>query len=381
MSTITNEMLDQWVDDKLKDGTPSPVALHLKQKLLPIEGEGGVIFPPTYADIGYNIDTLSDGTKVATIDSVGSQANRMEPMFMLPDYAALVPQIEIKYDGNRKVSIFEVGHRLGDALIRSTNLKDEVQQAFKTLLDIGNAQAIAKLAPTSLVFGVWDSRDTQAKLPRLVQSVIRAWGVDELTRSAQYNPPIDYSANDVFSDEEKAKQEGDPKSPLAKRGFVHVPSTNAPGGIISNRIEQDITVNLVALRRIQAVGEEETKKLRRYLLGLSLVAATAPLDGFLRQGCLLTPAPDVSSSWKLVKRNGQREDIALTHEVAKLYAKKVAEAFVVGKSKSGDEAIKFDKDAAKKDAAEGNKKAAGKAKSGKGRKNETEQTEETAAGE
>ena len=52
-----------------------------KQKLLPVEGEGGVIFPPTYADIGYNIDTLSDGTKVATIDSVGSQANRMEPIF------------------------------------------------------------------------------------------------------------------------------------------------------------------------------------------------------------------------------------------------------------------------------------------------------------
>lgn len=373
------KFFDSWVEPN------GPVALHLKQKLLPVEGEGGVIFPPTYAmgenKSPYNIDTLSDGTKVATIDSVGSQANRMEPIFKLPDYVALVPQIEIEYGDSRKVSIFEVGHRLGDALIRSTNLKDEAQQAFKTLLETGNAQAIAKLAPTSLVFGVWDSRDTQAKLPRLVQSVIRAWGVDELTRSAQYNPPIDYSANDVFSDEEKAKQEGDPKSPLAKRGFVHVPSTNAPGGIISNRIEQDITVNLVALRRIQAGDEEETKKLRHYLLGLSLVAATAPPDGFLRQGCLLTPAPDAPSSWKLVKRNGQHEDIALTHETAKSYAKEVAEAFVVGKSKSGDEAIKFDKGAAKKDAAEGNKKAAGKAKGGKGKKTETEQTEEAAAGE
>jgi CRISPR-associated protein Csb1 len=371
---LTN-LFDSWIEP---DG---PVALHLKQKLLPVEGEGGVIFPPTYADIGYNIDTLSDGTKVATIDSVGSQANRMEPMFKLHDYANLVPQIEIEYGDGRKVSLFEVGHRLGDALIRSTNLKNEAQQAFKTLLETGNAQAIAKLAPTSLVFGVWDSRDTQAKLPRLVQSVIRAWGVDELTRSAQYNPPIDYSANDVFSDEEKAKQEGDPKSPLAKRGFVHVPSTSAPGGIISNRIEQDITVNLIALRRIQAGDAEGTQKLRRYLLGLSLVAATAPLDGFLRQGCLLTPAPDGPSSWKLVNRDGKREDIALTHEAAKLYAGKVAEAFVVGTSKSGNDAIKFDKDAAKNDAAEGNKKAAGKAKGGKGRKTETEQPEETTAGE
>ena len=77
------------------DGDQGPVALHMKQKLLPVEGDGGVIFPPTYADIGYNIDTLSDGTKVALIDSVGSQANRMEPIFKRAPYSELVPQIEI----------------------------------------------------------------------------------------------------------------------------------------------------------------------------------------------------------------------------------------------------------------------------------------------
>src|SRR6516165_8157390 len=76
MTTLSAETIDKWADDP-----NGPVALHLKQKLLPVEGEGAVIFPPTYADIGYNIDTLSDGTKVCTIDSVGSQANRMEPIF------------------------------------------------------------------------------------------------------------------------------------------------------------------------------------------------------------------------------------------------------------------------------------------------------------
>lgn len=332
--------------NKLADDTNGPVALHLKQKLLPVEGEGGVIFPPTYANIGYNIDTLSDGTKVATIDSVGSQANRIEPLFKLPEYAALVPQIEIEYGDGHKVSIFEVGHRLGDALIRSTNLKDEAQQAFKTLLDTGNAHTIAKLAPTSLVFGVWDSRDTQAKLPRLVQSVIRAWDVNELTRAAQYNPALDYAALEVFSTEDKAKAEGNSSNPLAQRGFVHVPSGKTHGGIISNRIEQDMTVNLVALRQIRAGSNEETKKLRRYLLGLSLVAATAPLDGFLRQGCLLTPAPNSPASWKLVNRNGQRDDCSLTHKHAKTYAEAKAKEFVVGEEKS----VRFDKKLAKDDA-------------------------------
>src|SRR5262244_3504998 len=80
MNNLTAETINLWADDP-----NGPVALHLKQKLLPVEGEGAVIFPPTYA-VGegkspYNIDTLSDGTKVCTIDSVGSQANRMEPIF------------------------------------------------------------------------------------------------------------------------------------------------------------------------------------------------------------------------------------------------------------------------------------------------------------
>lgn len=370
-TTVTTELLDQWTSDP-----NGPVALHLKQKLLPVEGEGGVIFPPTYADIGYNIDTLSDGTKVATIDSVGSRANRMEPMFKQADYAALVPQIEIEYAQDKRVSILEVGHRLGDALIRSSDLKGEAQAAFKAMVDSGNAQLIAKLAPTSLVFGVWDSRDTQAKLPRLVQSVIRAWDVDVLTRAAQYNPPIDYSALDVFSDEEKAKQEGDPKSPLAKRGFVHVPSGSAPGGIVCrNGIEQDITINLIALRRLQAEKLEDTAKLRRYLLGLSLVAATAPLDGFLRQGCLLVPA--TIASWQVINRDGQRSEAStLTHDLAKSYATAKAAAFSVGASRVGDKAVKFNKDLAKADAAVTKDKAAG-GKGKKDRKAKAESTENT----
>src|SRR5690606_24376938 len=229
----------------------------------------------------------------ATVDSVGSQANRIEPIFEKSDdgdseLAKLVPQIEIAIGEGRRVSILRAGHRLGDALIRSSELKDQARSAFAAFLDTGDVSEIAKLAPTSLVFGVWDSRDTQAKLPRLVQSVIRAWDVDRLTRSAQYVPTIDYAALELFSEEEKAKQEGDPKSPLAKRGFVAVPATGAHGGVVARGpIVRDVTINLVAMRRLR--GGEATQALRRYILGLCLVAGTEPLDGFLRAGCLLVP--------------------------------------------------------------------------------------------
>ena len=247
----------------LADNWDGPVALHLRQRLTSVEGHGSVIFPPTYADVGYNLDELSDGTKIATIDSVGSQANRMEEVFLPAregqtenPRASLVPQIKIAYDkdsdGEEKfVSILKAGHRLGDAVIRSTTLKDESHAAFKTFLEKNDVARLAKIAPTSLVFGVWDSRDTNAKLPRIVQSTIRADDVEILTRSAQYTPALDYTKLGVFSDEKTEAAQGIPKDNLAKRGFVHVPAVKTHGGIIARgSILRNVTVNLIALRRL-----------------------------------------------------------------------------------------------------------------------------------
>ena len=338
MKELTHDTINSWADDK-----KGPVALHLKQRLIPVEGEGAVIFPPTYADIGYNIDTLSDGTKVATIDSVGAQANRIEPIFKDHPYAELVPQIDVGYGDEKKISILNVGHRLGDAVIRCTALKEDAQKAFREFLDTGNATKIAKLAPTSLVFGVWDSRDTQAKLPRIFQSVIRAWDISELKRSAQYNPALDYAALEVFSEEEKQKAEGKSESPLAQRGFVHVPAIGTHGGVVARGpIERDITVNLIALRRLK--GDDSTK-LRRYILGLVLVAAVEPIDGFLRAGCLLTPDPDSPVDWKLVSRDGTREVVSIDTEVVKKFAQDHAAAF----GKGADRSVDFNKAFAKGD--------------------------------
>ncbi len=238
----------------------------------------------------------------------------------------------------------EAGHRLGDAIIRSTALAEEAQRAFAAFLDTGDVNAIARLAPTSLVFGAWDSRDTQAKLPRIVQSVIRAWNVDPLTRSAQYNPPVDYAKFDVFSEAEKAKQEGSTKGPLAQRGFVHVPATGEHGGIVVHgEIRRDVTVNLIALRRLNG---DDGLALRRYVLGLALIAATAPLDGFLRQGCLVTPDPDAPAAWTAVNRDGGRETFALNEDAAFSAARKAASAFSVGP----DRTVEFDKKLARADA-------------------------------
>jgi CRISPR-associated protein Csb1 len=351
--------MNSWADD-----LRGPVALHLRETLLPVEGEGGIIFPPTYAagdtrkGPPYAIDELSDNTKVVQVDSVGSQANRMEALFQrfrpgTPEnpIANLVPQIDFMMPDSSTISLLSVGHRLGDALVRSSALRDEAIAAFKTFSDSGDASSIAKLAPTSLVFGAWDSRGEGAKLPRIVQSVIRAWNVEPLRRSAQYNPPVDYAKFDVFSEDEKAKAEGNNKNPLAQRGFVHVPAVDTHGGVVARGpIYRDVTVNLVALRQLSSPTNGIA--LRRYILGLALVAATEPQDGFLRQGCLLTPAPNIAATWVVVARSGKRQALDIDSSSALRYARASAEAFGIGT----DRQVAFSAGNAKADAKAGKSK-------------------------
>lgn len=341
--TLTAEDFASWTEDR-----NGPVALFQRQKLLPVEGEGGVIFPPTYAGdgydkTGYQISKLGDGTLVAEIDSVGSQANRIEPEFAHGERAELVPQIAIRYDDNKDpLSLLEAGHRLGDAVVRCTELGHKVHAAFETFLDHHDAEPLAKIGPTSLVFGVWDSRDTQAKLPRIVQSVIRAEDVDVLKRSAQFNPALDYSKLDVFPDSERESQQGKAGSQLAERGYVHVPAVASHGGVIARgSIERRVTLNLVQVRRL---GQGEA--LRRYILGLSLGAATAPLDAFLRAGCLLTLDTDAPAEWELVGRDGKRELVTLDERTVIGFAQSAANSFGVGESRE----FIFDKSLAKTDA-------------------------------
>lgn len=349
---------DQYISDN------GPAALVIREQLMPVEGTEGVVFPATFAagdgfSGGYNINSFGDekdGRNVCLIDSIGSQANRIEPLFMKEMYRHLVPQLVVKVtmkvngeDVLREVNILQVGHRAGDALFRCSAFHPSFQSAFRQFL-AGNAVPLAKAAPTSLVFGVWDSRDTQAKLPRLIGATIRAFNVRKLTRGAVYVPPVDYSQLDVFSEEDKAKAEGNAKSPLAQRGFVHNPASASHGGVIADGgIRRDASLNLAALRHLYAgTDEASTRELRRYILGLALVAFTAPGETYLRQGCLLVRDPEQTREFSEVHADGRRVPCGVTHDEALAFATEAALAFGVGESSSEE----FDKQRAQKDVKE-----------------------------
>ena len=325
MSDLTH--FDSWLT------TDGFAALVIREHLEPVEGPDGVLFPATYAAAedkkvfpgGYNIDPPEGDKNVCLVDSVGSQANRIEPMFAKPDYAHLVPQVSVKA-GEKSVSILEAGHRAGDALVRCTELQQDLRAAFEAVLK-GNAEPMAKIAPTSLVFGVWDSRDTQAKLPRLIASTVRAFDVKRLTRSAQYNPSTDYIGDKLLEETTDKVL----KDAYAERGFVHIPATGSHGGVIADGgVRRDATFSLAALRLLSTGSDKEkTLILRRYILGLSLVAFTSNAATYLRQGCNLVPS-EKPREFKLVHSDGTRETQSLKPADVLKYATAAAKAFGVG---------------------------------------------------
>lgn len=134
-AAVKLESFDAWLKDS------GPTALVLREHLVSVDGDDGVVFPPTFAatenknfEGGYNIDDIGNGTKVCLVDSVGSLANRIEPIFLRDEYTTLVPQVVVQA-GKKKVNLLEAGHRAGDAIARCSGLQQTLREAFLSDLD------------------------------------------------------------------------------------------------------------------------------------------------------------------------------------------------------------------------------------------------------
>lgn len=253
-------------------------------------------------------------------------------------------------------------HQPGTLLSQSSTLSSGRRACspnWKAALPNHRSKVGTKIAPTSLVFGAWDSRDTQAKLPRLIASTIRAFDVRRLTRSAQYVPAAEYVEHALLEEPTDEKT----RKAYAERGFVHVPASGSHGGVIATGgIRRDATLHLAALRLLTAGGDAaKTLTLRRYVLGLALTALTHSPSGYLRQGCNLVldpdpdPDPKKKREFKTVYGDGRREDATVTHSEALTYAKAAAKAFGIDPDRkidykaSPDKEVMFDVELAKKD--------------------------------
>jgi CRISPR-associated protein Csb1 len=333
MSSDTN-ILSQY-DDFLKDQADI-AAIVIRERLRPVQGPRGVFFPPTFAAIGqgkksdYHIDRIgprADDPEGATregvlanrctVDSVPSQANRLENR-LLRYSGRYIPKVSISGSrvGERSLDLLEVGHRVADAVLRYT--ADNGYEPFREALCAfvaGDAAPLARLAPTSLVFGHWDSRPggTKSKARRILRSEIVAYNVARATKRSQYWSSIDPEVNEELGQilaeaKEAASRDPETKNPASQLGMTDVPAPESPGGVIAfGKIERTSMIALSGLRSLtafraptsaqseasaakanaQTIDPDQTLALRRYLFALSLAAVADPGVWDLREGCVL----------------------------------------------------------------------------------------------
>ena len=299
-------------------GNSGNVALVMDQTLQPMEGWHMPVFPPTYPankdrsqahrfDTPYTINETRDPgsgelIRVAALDSVESQANRIEAAFVEQErWAALIPQVSVTA-GDKTLTVSELPHRLADASIRASDMTETIREAFEAY-EGGDPAPIARLNPLALLLGAWDSRDTRVKIPRALRSEINAWDVDVFTRSAQFSGAF---RQDELGMTDKQWKQG------AEKGFAPSPAVDQHGGIIVHReIRQTATLHLGALQQLDRASDG----LGQYLFGLGLASLAAARTNYnLRSGCWLVPAG--TGSLVRVENNGTREEfVSLDAEV------------------------------------------------------------------
>jgi len=348
-------------------------AFRVRQKLQPAGGTGDKVFPPTYATgdskLKYSGETRRlDGADVPVVllDSVASQANRMEEALLAAWERNQLDFPVIGVDFSHEAELADIGavtslqapHRIADAILRdATNLDGNV--LFRDMPDgkafteatVKNATAVYRLCPTALIFGVWDSTGPKggmgAKFQRAVTSEIVAIGASAGRKVASRLDPLGIQANvpvyhrkDNESDwtidvaEAKLEKNGKPV-PFSRKGgegkgkASSVNHSNiAPsvdelaGGVTFDSALQTTVLSLPALRRLRFAAGYDGKALadrdaaenaaRVALAALALAAVVHQrAQGYdLRSRCLLVPSGPLTL--EVVLADGATKELTLT---------------------------------------------------------------------
>lgn len=301
------------------------VALVATQGLRPVEGAGRPFFPPTYLGSDdkptYCISARPGGGNLCVVDSVQSQANRIEEALMQPLLRDLTRRVEVTASlpngATRTLDMLQLGHRLADAAVAFSDLAERADAAMRSYLRNGPDE-IARLSPTSLLMGLWQSRGEgeQLKIPRAFGATITAQDVTPLRRMA------------TFTGSFWSKELG-LEGTRSTEGLDPVPAGESLGGVIAaGPVERHATLNLVALRHNVFVQPgRPVGAAARYVFGLGLVAMTLEPECFLRQGCLLVAYAE--PRLRAIDRRGREQAVTLSFEQALAYAREAARAFGV----------------------------------------------------
>ena len=314
------------------------IAYRLRAELEPVGGADDKVFPPTYLADGsgakYAFDRNADGTVASVLlDSVASQANRAELGLLdaLEAGDARFPAPYIDFSGCEDVNferltVLEAPHRIADAIFRDSELDDapfrttEIGKAIFSSSPL-NALGVYKYAPTSLLFGVWDSTgpkhsvgmkfqrayvsEIAGRLPETgvnVKSRIDPLGIEAAVKLAA---PRESDAN---------MWELDPKGKHKPSEVNHsnvAPGVDAEaGGVRVQGAVQVAVLSLATLRKLRFKGcsrsAQVSARTALAALGMVCLAQRMAADHDLRSRCLLVPA--APAEFKAITRDRSADE-------------------------------------------------------------------------
>lgn len=161
--------------EELQQTVAQGAALRRRQRLQPAGGPGDKLFPPTYPGESGPSHVFErrriDGEErvCVLIDSVQSQANRLEEALLAAAEAGRIrlPRLTVDFPGSGlnsvgPISVLQAPHRIFDAILRDSMLgdtlfRDSVLGKSLRQATPADATAILQAAPTTLLFGAWNS--------------------------------------------------------------------------------------------------------------------------------------------------------------------------------------------------------------------------------
>ena len=366
-------------------------AIRHKIRLMPAEGPGGKIFPPTHVGGIYAWEQrrLAEDKTVATVllDSVQSQANRMEQALLRAHQTKQLRLPLLQLDFTEKfpdvgiITTLDAPHRIADALFRESKLDgvrfrdSEVGKAFISSTT-RNATGLFRYCPHALIFGVWDSGNLEGKggnrFQRAVVSEIVGINAEAGVRTRSRIDPLILSNPDlyqtpdggwtIFPDQAEKDEKNVPKKygkklselnlgnvtpdlvryggdrPIRTKNDQIRPDDVLAGGVTIDYAVQTWVLSLPALRRLSFPVKGNDKSENEQNNAARTVLAALALAGFchmqeqgydLRSRCLLIP--EGPASFELIGNDGQIETFELDAAAAdKLYAQAVGNAKALG---------------------------------------------------
>lgn len=359
----------------LQDAVRGAVAIRCRSKLQPAGGEGDKVFPPTYANAVYatekrRVEGCSDPVDCVLLDSVQSQANRMEEALQqaVDSGRLTIPVIEVDFtsffpgddqpedlrliDPVGKVTSLQAPHRIADAILRDSVVvedgkpfrasKESEESSYgQRLRRVSNQDAtvLFELCPTALIFGMWDSTGPKGglgvKFERALVSEIIGVNATRGVRSSSRIDPLGiqkeaallYAGKDGGWTLDEADAKTDKKKPVllgkdgkpseANHGNVTPDLKDKKGqpyhgGVTIDHALQTTVISLAAVRRLRFPvdgkwSEETDQAARSVLVAVALCAAALADESGLDLRSRCVLYGDEPLAWSLLDRKQPKQ--------------------------------------------------------------------------